>query len=82
MSFEFDYTWLKNSLVMIMTLRGGDVGNWDAEEMADFAKSFSVDASSMLISWPALARFNAGLSRTAPYSQQAGWCSRRAVAGV
>jgi hypothetical protein len=29
---------------MIMTLRESDAGSWDTEEMAEFAKSFSLDA--------------------------------------
>lgn len=39
-----DHSWLRSSLVMIMTLRESDAASWDTEEMADFAKSFSLDA--------------------------------------
>ncbi|MGV6872116.1 beta-galactosidase trimerization domain-containing protein [Pseudochelatococcus sp. B33] len=44
MTSTIDHSWLKRSLVMIMTLREGDAGSWDAEKMADFARSFSLDA--------------------------------------
>ncbi|MCS0495642.1 beta-galactosidase trimerization domain-containing protein [Ancylobacter sp. MQZ15Z-1] len=44
MTSHIDHSWLKHSLVMIMTLREGDAGTWDAEKMADFAQSFSLDA--------------------------------------
>jgi hypothetical protein len=44
MTPALDHNWLKTSLVMIMTLREDDAGTWDTEEMADFAKSFSLDA--------------------------------------
>jgi hypothetical protein len=43
MSAPIDHSWLKQSLVMIMTLREDDAGSWDAEKMADFAQSFSLD---------------------------------------
>lgn len=38
------HDWLKEALVMIMTLREDDAARWNAAEMAAFAKSFSVDA--------------------------------------
>ncbi|EWY41851.1 hypothetical protein N825_24595 [Skermanella stibiiresistens SB22] len=44
MTSHIDHTWLKQALVMIMTLRENDAATWDAEKMADFAKSFSLDA--------------------------------------
>lgn len=44
MTPQSDHNWLRTSLVMIMTLRESDAGTWNTEEMADFAKSFSLDA--------------------------------------
>lgn len=44
MATAVDHNWLNEALVMIMTLRESDAGTWDAEEMAEFAKSFSLDA--------------------------------------
>jgi hypothetical protein len=43
MSAPIDHSWLKQSLVMIMTLREDDAATWDVEKMADFAQSFSLD---------------------------------------
>ncbi|NLS07216.1 hypothetical protein HGP14_28380 [Rhizobium sp. P32RR-XVIII] len=44
MTQQPDHSWLRTSLVMIMTLREADAGIWNTEEMAEFAKSFSLDA--------------------------------------
>ncbi len=44
MTSHIDHSWLKQALVMIMTLREGDAATWDVEKMAEFAKSFSLDA--------------------------------------
>ncbi len=38
------HDWLKEALVMIMTLREDDASRWNPEEMVTFAKSFSLDA--------------------------------------
>lgn len=43
MTAPIDHTWLKQALVMIMTLRETDAATWDVEKMADFAQSFSLD---------------------------------------
>ena len=43
MNAPIDHSWLKKSLVMIMTLREDDAATWDTEKMADFAKGFSLD---------------------------------------
>lgn len=44
MATAADHSWLQEALVMIMTLRERDAETWDTEEMAEFAKSFSLDA--------------------------------------
>ena len=44
MTSHSQYSWLRSSLVMIMTLRESDAGTWNTEEMAEFARSFSLDA--------------------------------------
>jgi hypothetical protein len=38
------HDWLKEALVMIMTLREDDASRWDPDEIVAFAKSFSLDA--------------------------------------
>jgi hypothetical protein len=38
------HEWLKDPLVMIMTMREDDAGRWDPERLVDFVRSFSVDA--------------------------------------
>ncbi|MDX3975435.1 hypothetical protein [Shinella sp.] len=44
MTSHSQYSWLRSSLVMIMTLRESDAGTWNTEEMAEYARSFSLDA--------------------------------------
>jgi hypothetical protein len=39
-----DHSWLKDALVMIMTMREDDAARWDPGAVADLAQSFSVDA--------------------------------------
>jgi len=38
------HEWLKSALVMIMTMREDDAAQWNPHKLADFARSFSVDA--------------------------------------
>jgi len=40
----FDHAWLKSSLVMIMTMRADDAKAWDADNMVELARSFSLGA--------------------------------------
>jgi len=41
---DFDHAWLKSSLVMIMTMRADDAKAWDADNMVELARSFSLGA--------------------------------------
>ena len=44
MEADLQHSWLKHSLVMIMTMRAEDAGKWDADRLVELAKSFSLGA--------------------------------------